>query len=264
MVQRKHPMQDYHPKSCMAERCRRLVLLPRHKFQYTKKAEQESCRPFLCLYRHADWGIRGEDGVRFHKGRTASLCLAVLVILLEEEIVVRIFLHVKLAHAAVDEILQFVDVLALTGGDEDAVVAEAGHPSFLQLAEREVFARGRREVVGLFFHPGVGVHFVEHHNLRFVGTAEVAERFVDHFHLFFKVGVRHVDHVNQEVGLTHFVEGAFEGLHQVGGQFADKTDSVGQEEGKIFDDDLAHRCVERGEEFVFGKHLCLCQEVDER
>ena len=41
--------------------------------------------------------------------------LAVFVVILEKEVVVGVFLHMELAHAVVDEFLELVDALPLTG-----------------------------------------------------------------------------------------------------------------------------------------------------
>ena len=51
------------------------------------------------------------------------------VILLEEEIVVRIFLHVEFSDALVEERLEFFDIRFLACRNEDAVIAYTTHPS---------------------------------------------------------------------------------------------------------------------------------------
>ena len=95
--------------------------------------------------------------------------------------------------------------------------------------------------------------------MRLVRAAQVHERLVDHLNLFGKVGVRYVHHVHQKVGLARFVQRTLERIHEVGWQFADEANGVGQEEGQVADDDLAHSRVERGEEFVLGKNFGLGQ-----
>ena len=75
--------------------------------------------------------------------------------------------------------------------------------------------------------------------------------------------MRHVHHVYQQVCLAHLVEGTLEGVHQVGGQFTDKSDGIGQQERQVADDDLAHRRIEGGKEFVFGKDFGLGKQIDE-
>ena len=147
----------------------------------------------------------------------------------EQEIVVRILLHVELLYAAVEKVLEVVDIQAFTGRNKDAIVAKSCHPRVLQLVERHIFARSGREVVGVFFGPLVSVHFVEHHESGFVGTAQIAERLVNHLNLFFEIGVRHVDYVHQQVGFAHLVECTLERVNQVGRQFTDKAHRIGQE-----------------------------------
>ena len=170
----------------------------------------------------------------------------------------------QLAYSFIDKVFEIVDIGLLACGDKYGIVAEACHPRMLQVVERAVALGGRREVVGVFLLPRVGICLVEHKKHGFVGAAEVGERFVDHFNLFREVGVRHVHDVDKDISLAHLVERAFEGVHEVGGQFADKAHGVGQEERQVVDDDLAHGGVERGEEFVFSKDLSLGEEVDER
>ena len=68
----------------------------------------------------------------------------------EQEIVVRILLHVELLYAAVEKVLEVVDIQAFAGRNKDAIVAESCHPRVLQLIERHIFARGGCQVVGVF------------------------------------------------------------------------------------------------------------------
>ncbi len=49
----------------------------------------------------------------------------------------------------------------------------------------------------------------------------------------------------------------------MGGEFADETDGVGEEEGEVVDDDLSDGSVEGGEELVFGEYVALAEEVHE-
>ena len=73
-----------------------------------------------------------------------------------------------------------------------------------------------------------------------------------------------VHHVEQQVRLPHLVQRRLEGVHQVGGQFADEAHGVGQEERQVVDDNLAHGGVQRGKELVLGEDLALGQEVHQR
>ena len=45
------------------------------------------------------------------------------------------------------------------------------------------------------------------------------------------------------------------------GQLAYETYGVGEQKRQIVDNDLAHRGVERGEKFVFGKYLALAKHI---
>ena len=167
----------------------------------------------------------------------------------------------ELADFAIKHIAEVVYVLSLTGRDEDTVVAHLGHPRTAQLVERNVFAGHRGEVVCLFLDPVVIVYLVEDKHHGFVGGVEVLEGLVDHLYLLLEVGVGDVYHVDQQVGFAHLVEGRLEGVYQVGGQLADKSYGIGEQEGEIVYHHLAHRGVERGEQLVLGEHLALCEHV---
>ena len=169
----------------------------------------------------------------------------------------------QLPHTFVQQVFQGIDILPFARRYEDAVFAHAGHPRVHELLQRDVLLGGRRQVVGRLFRPGICVHFVEHHQLRLVCAAQVVERLVHHLDLFGEIRMRHVHHVYQQVCLAHLVEGTLEGVHQVGGQFTDKSDGIGQQERQVADDDLAHRRIEGGKEFVFGKDFGLGKQIDE-
>ena len=67
--------------------------------------------------------------------------------------------------------------------------------------------------------------------------------------------------MDQDIRFAHLVECGFERLDQMGGQFADKSHSVGQQERQIIDNHLAHGCVKGGKQLVFGKHIALAQHI---
>ena len=49
-------------------------------------------------------------------------------VMLEEEIVVGVFLNVQLTNPCIEHLLQFINIGALGSTDEEAVVAELRHP----------------------------------------------------------------------------------------------------------------------------------------
>ena len=76
--------------------------------------------------------------------------------------------------------------------------------------------------------------------------------------------MRDVDHMHQQVGFAHLVERRFERLDQLGGQFADESHGIGQQEREVVENHLAHRRVECCKEFVLGKHLAFGDQVHQR
>ena len=136
------------------------------------------------------------------------LLLCFLLVVLEQEVVVGVFLHVELSDAVVERALELVDGYVLACADKEAVAVHRGHPHASQLVEREVLARGGREVVVVLGSEGVGINLVEEHHLRLVGTAQVGQRLVNDVDLLLEVGVRDVHHVYEQVGLAHLVERA--------------------------------------------------------
>ena len=137
-----------------------------------------------------------------------------------------------------------------------------GHPGLFQLVERDVFAGARGEVVGRLLNVGEGIDFVEYQNHGLVGrVAHLLQGLVHHLDLLLESRVRNVHDVEQQVGLAHLVESRLERVDQVGGQFTDEPYGIGEEEGQVVDNHLAHRGVEGGKELVLGKDLALGQQV---
>ena len=73
--------------------------------------------------------------------------------------------------------------------------------------------------------------------------------------------MRDIDHMNEDIGIAHLVEGAFEGIYEVGGELANKPYGVGEQEREVVDNHLAHSGVESGKKFVFGKHIALAEQI---
>ncbi len=48
----------------------------------------------------------------------------------------------------------------------------------------------------------------------------------------------YVDYMDKYVGVTHLVEGRLEGVYKMGGQLADESYRVGEQEWEVVDDDL--------------------------
>ena len=53
------------------------------------------------------------------------------IVVVEQEVVVGIFLHVQFAHPFVDKVFEIVDIGLLACGDKYGIVAEACHPRVL-------------------------------------------------------------------------------------------------------------------------------------
>ena len=68
----------------------------------------------------------------------------------------------------------------------------------------------------------------------------------------------------KNVGVAHLIERSLERLHQVGGQLAYESHSVGEQEWQVFYHDLATSGVERSKKLVLGKHFALAKQVHKR
>ena len=167
----------------------------------------------------------------------------------------------QFAHSFVYYILEVVDVGALTCRYEDAIVRQLGEPRCLEFIETDVLACFGSEVILFLLHICKGIHLIKDNHHRLVAAVEVGQRFVNDGNLILELGVRYIHHVQEEVGLTHLVEGRFERLNKVGGQLAYETNGVGKQERKVLYNNLAHRGVERCKQFVFGKHFTLGKQV---
>ena len=70
-----------------------------------------------------------------------------------------------------------------------------------------------------------------------------------------------VDDMYEDVGFPYFVKCTFESFDELGGQFADESDSVAKKEGNVLNDDLPDGGIEGGEEFVFGEYVRLREQI---
>ena len=131
-----------------------------------------------------------------------------------------------------------------------------------KLFQRNILTQAWGQVVVVLLDVGEGVHLVEHQNHRLVfRLAYLLQGAVDHFDLFLELWVGNVDYMHEYVGVAHLVERRFEGVDKVGWQFADESDSVGEQKRKVVDYHLAHRGVERGKQLVLGKYVRLAEQV---
>ena len=74
---------------------------------------------------------------------------------------------------------------------------------------------------------GVRIGLVEDEQLGHRGGVDLGQHRADRVDLLARVGRRGVDHVHEEVGVDHHVEGRAEGLDQLVGQLAHEADGVG-------------------------------------
>ena len=72
----------------------------------------------------------------------------------------------------------------------------------------------------------VQVHFIKNGNHRFVVGVHVLQYFVYHPNLIFVLQMAEVHHMQQHIGFPHFIQGAFEALHKVCGQLANKPNGI--------------------------------------
>lgn len=136
--------------------------------------------------------------------------------------------------------------------------------SSFKLLQREVLARGRRQVVLLLLDISIGVDLVENQIDGFVARADLLQGLLHHGDLLLELRVRNVHHMNQQVGFANLVQRRFERLDQFRRQFADKAHRVRKQEGQIVENHLADRGVERGEELVLGENLAFRNQVHQR
>ena len=102
------------------------------------------------------------------------------------------------------------------------------HPCLFQLAKGEVLTLARRQVVLLFRNERKGIDLIEDHDHRLRFAADLGKCSVDHFDLLFEHRMRNIDHVQEQIGLAHFIEGRFERFDEFDRQLADESDRIGQ------------------------------------
>ncbi len=90
------------------------------------------------------------------------------------------------------------------------------------------------------------------------------QRLVHRLHLVPPVVTRGIEHVQQEVGLLHLFERRLERGHQVGGQFLNETNGVGEEHlAPVGQPHQAGRRIEGDEQRVLDLHLRVGQGMEQ-
>ena len=84
-----------------------------------------------------------------------------LFVVLEQEIIVGILLHMQFAHAVIEHLLESVYIGTLTCRDEEAVVTQSGHPSTDKFVDGDIAPGGRSEVVSILLFPRIGIHLLK-------------------------------------------------------------------------------------------------------
>ena len=163
----------------------------------------------------------------------------------------------------VEERLEGGDVGPIAGGDEDAAAGATAHPGLAKLGEGDVFALAGREIILVLGDKRKRVDLIKDRDDGLVCTADVGQGALYDFDLLLKGGMRDVDDMHQKIGFANLVEGGLERLDEFGRQLADEAHRVGEEEGQVVDDHLAHGGVEGGKELVFGKHVAFTKQVHE-
>ena len=73
--------------------------------------------------------------------------------------------------------------------------------------------------------------------------------------------MRNVNHVQQQVRLTHLVKGRFERLNQVMRQLAYEPHRIRQEKRQVAKHNLPDCCVKCGKQLVLSKEITLADLV---
>ena len=131
----------------------------------------------------------------------------ILLIVLEEEVVIRIALDMNRLNAIIHQSAERVDIVFIFRRDKDAVLAQPRHPGIAEIAKREILSPYRREIIFLFGGICKIINFIEHHYTRDIFLTNIIDCLFHHFVLLFEVRMGDIHHVNQEIRLTHFVEG---------------------------------------------------------
>ena len=116
-------------------------------------------------------------------------------------------LHAGAGQLGLDQGESLGDALSCLGADDDRVRFALPQP-------------GHDHRVG-------GVGLVDHDQLADLGCVDLREHLTDRGDLTLGVGVRTVDHVQDQVGVGHLLEGRAEGLDELVGQVAHEADGVG-------------------------------------
>ncbi len=178
-----------------------------------------------------------------------------------QQLVIGVPDNMYIVNGSVERVSEFFEVEFFCRGDKLGRTVNLGDPGAFEIFEGHIFAGCRAQVGFVFFHKSIRIHLVENHHHRFIAGLDFGKCLIDHLNLVFKSRMRDIHHMQQQVGLPHFVEGRFKGFYQPVREFADKADGIGKQERQVVDYHFAHRGVEGGEKLVFGKHVRFAQQV---
>ena len=116
-----------------------------------------------------------------------------------QKTIVRIPNGVHITNLLIKQIPELLIVVAVLGGDEDAVFVHLSHPGLFQFLVGDIALGWRRQVIGVFLLPGVGIGLVEDDNGLLVGATQFSKGLIHHLHLRLEIGMRDVDHMQKTV-----------------------------------------------------------------
>ena len=76
-----------------------------------------------------------------------------------------------------------------------------------------------------------------------------------------KVRMGNIYHMQQHISFVDLIECTFKRLHELGREFANKSDRITQQKGQITHHHFTYRSVKCSKEFVFGKDFTLAQHI---
>ena len=142
---------------------------------------------------------------------------------------------------------QFIQIGLFTGWNENTIVIQFRHPSLHQFFKSNVFLCFRCQVIFRLFHISISIDFVEDNHARFAIGTQISDCLVYHLNLLFKIRMRNVNYMHQEISFAHLIQCRFKRINQISRQLTNKTNGIRQQERQILDNYLTDCGIQSSE-----------------
>ena len=133
-----------------------------------------------------------------------------------------------------------------------------------QFLQRDILLRLWSQIIFRLFYICISIYLIEDNHRRLTSGTQIRNCLIYHLNLFFKIRMRNINHMQQQVCFAHLIQRRFKWIHQIGRELTYKSYCIRQQERQIINNHLTHRCIESSKQLIFGKDLTLRQQIHQR